>query len=143
MVSRRLLMEAAPRKGARPYHPRNAVGHRRQGDRVRRREFIAGLGAAVAPLAMWSLVARAQQPSRVRHVGVLMNAVKDDPGGLADVAAFRQGLAELGWVEGRNIHIEFRWPGADIERVGALGKRIGRAEAGRVACPLDAHNRHA
>jgi putative ABC transport system substrate-binding protein len=53
-----------------------------------------------------------------------MNAVKDDPGGLADVAAFRQGLAELGWVEGRNIQIEFRWPGADIERVGALAKEL-------------------
>jgi hypothetical protein len=61
---------------------------------MRRREFIAGLGSAAA----WPLAARAQQPERVRHIGVLMNVVKDDPGGLADVAAFRQGLAELGWV---------------------------------------------
>jgi len=87
---------------------------------MRRREFIAGLAGAAA----WPLVARAQQPNRMRHVGVLMNAVKDDPGGLADVAAFRQGLAELGWVEGRNIQIEFRWPGSDIERVEALAKEL-------------------
>jgi putative ABC transport system substrate-binding protein len=53
-----------------------------------------------------------------------MNAVKDDPGGLADMAAFRQGLAELGWIEGQTIQIESRWPGSDIERVGALAKEL-------------------
>src|SRR6516165_4498163 len=83
---------------------------------MRRREFIAGLGGAAA----WPLAARAQQPDRVRHVGILMNVVQEDPGGPADVMAFRQGLAELGWIEGRNIHVEFRWPGGDIDRVRAL-----------------------
>jgi ABC-type uncharacterized transport system substrate-binding protein len=88
---------------------------------MRRREFIAGLGSAVVarPLA-----ARAQQPERLRHVGVLMNVVQEDPGGAADVMAFRQGLAELGWIEGRNIHIEFRWPGGDIDRVQTFAKEL-------------------
>jgi putative ABC transport system substrate-binding protein len=85
-----------------------------------RREFIARLGAGV----VWPLAAWAQQPERVRHIGVLMNVVRDDPGGLADVAAFRQGLAELGWVEGRNIDIEFRWPGGDIERAQTFAKEL-------------------
>jgi putative ABC transport system substrate-binding protein len=78
---------------------------------MRKREFIAGVGIAAA----WPVLARAQQPDRVRHVGILMNVVQD-----ADVMAFRQGLAELGWIEGRNIHVEFRWPGGDIDRVQAL-----------------------
>jgi putative tryptophan/tyrosine transport system substrate-binding protein len=89
---------------------------------MRRREFIVGLGGAVA----WSLAARAQQPDRMRHVGVLMNVVQGDPGGSADVMAFRQGLAELGWIEGRNIDIEFRWPGGDIERIRTFAKELER-----------------
>jgi putative tryptophan/tyrosine transport system substrate-binding protein len=87
---------------------------------MRRREFIAGLGSAAA----WPLAARAQQGDRARHVGVLMNVVQEDPGGPADVTAFRQGLAELGWIEGRNIDIEFRWPGGDIERVQTFAKEL-------------------
>jgi hypothetical protein len=84
---------------------------------MRRREFVAGLSAAA-----WPLMARAQQG--LRRVGVLMNVVKDDPGGVADMTAFRKGLAELGWDEGRNIQIESRWPGGDIERVEALAKEL-------------------
>jgi putative ABC transport system substrate-binding protein len=88
---------------------------------MRRRDFIVGLGSVVAarPLA-----ARAQQPERVRHVGVLMNVIQEDPGGAADVMAFRQRLAELGWIEGRNIHIELRWPGGDIDRVQTFAKEL-------------------
>jgi ABC-type uncharacterized transport system substrate-binding protein len=88
---------------------------------MRRREFIAGLGSAVVarPLA-----ARAQQPDRMRHVGVLMNVVQEDPGGPADVMAFGHGLAELGWIEGRNIHVAFRWPGGDIDRVQTFAKEL-------------------
>src|SRR6266581_4628902 len=85
-----------------------------------RREFIAGLGSAAA----WPLVARAQRPDPVRHVGVLMNVIQEDPGGAAYVMAFRQGLAELGWIEGRNIHIEFRWPGGDIDRVQTFARDL-------------------
>jgi putative tryptophan/tyrosine transport system substrate-binding protein len=87
---------------------------------VKRREFIAGLGSAAA----WPVVARAQQPARMQHIGVLMNVIQEDPGGAADVMAFRQGLAELGWIEGRNIDVQFRWPGGDIERVQTFAKEL-------------------
>src|SRR5271170_7323743 len=87
---------------------------------MRRREFIAGLAGTAA----WPLAARAEQPNRARRVGVLMNVVQEDPGGPADVMAFRQGLAELGWIEGRNVHIEFRWPGGDINRIQTLAKEL-------------------
>jgi putative tryptophan/tyrosine transport system substrate-binding protein len=87
---------------------------------MRRREFIAGLGGAVA----WPLAARAQQPIRMRRIGVLMSLAKDDPRSLAELAAFRQGLAELGWVEGRTVGIEVHWPGGDIERAETLAKEL-------------------
>jgi len=87
---------------------------------IKRREFIAGLGSAAA----WPLAARAQQPERVRRVGVLMNVVQQDPSGRAEVMAFWQGLKELGWIEGRNIDIEFRWPGSDIERARTFAKEL-------------------
>jgi putative tryptophan/tyrosine transport system substrate-binding protein len=85
---------------------------------IRRREFVAGLGSAAA----WPLAAQAQQGAR-RHVGVLMNVAKGDSSGLAEVAAFRQGLAELGWVEGRTVGIEVRWSGLDL-RAEALAKEL-------------------
>ncbi len=86
---------------------------------MRRREFIAGLGGVAA----WPFTLRAQ-PGEMRRVGVLMSVVADDPGGSTDVAAFRQGLADFGWVEGRNIQIELRWPGGDIERAQAFAKEL-------------------
>jgi putative tryptophan/tyrosine transport system substrate-binding protein len=105
---------------------------------MRRREFISGLGSAAA----WPLVARAQQPQRLRHVGVLMNVVQGDPSGPAEVAALLRGLMELGWIQGRNIDVEFRWPGGDIERVNTFAKElvglrpdvlVGRSTPGTVA----------
>jgi putative tryptophan/tyrosine transport system substrate-binding protein len=79
---------------------------------MKRREFIAGLGGAAA----WPLTARAQQQAlpHQRRLGVLMGALPGDPGGQAEVGAFVKALAELGWVEGRNIAIAYRWSGADI-----------------------------
>jgi putative tryptophan/tyrosine transport system substrate-binding protein len=88
------------------------------------------------------LVARAQQPQRLRHVGVLMNVVQGDPSGPAEVAALLRGLMELGWIQGRNIDVEFRWPGGDIERVNTFAKElvglrpdvlVGRSTPGTVA----------
>src|SRR6516162_1218685 len=87
---------------------------------MRRREFIAGLGGAAA----CPLVARAQQADRVRHVGALMNGDPGDAVGQGDLTAFRQGLMELGWIEGRNIDIELRWPGGDVERAQAFAKEL-------------------
>jgi putative tryptophan/tyrosine transport system substrate-binding protein len=87
---------------------------------VKRREFITLLGGVAA----WPLAAHAQQAGGLRRVGVLMNVVENDPGGLVEMADLRQGLAELGWVEERNIHIEFRWPGGDIERAQTLAMEL-------------------
>jgi putative ABC transport system substrate-binding protein len=78
---------------------------------VRRRDFITLLGGAVAlPLA-----ARAQQPERMRRVGVLMNLTADDPEASARVTAFAQGLQQLGWTAGHNVRIDYRWGAVDAE----------------------------
>jgi putative ABC transport system substrate-binding protein len=77
---------------------------------MRRREFIAGFGGAAAA---WPLSVRAQQPDRMRRIGVLLPAAADDPVYQAWVGAFLQGLALLGWNIGRNVRIDTRWAGAD------------------------------
>jgi len=75
---------------------------------MRRREVIAGLaGAAVASPRS----ASAQQGERVRRIGVLMNLASDDPEAQARIAAFRQELQQLGWTEGRDVRIDYRWAG--------------------------------
>ena len=61
------------------------------------------------------LAARAQQPSGMRRIGVLMGSAESDGEGQAYVAAFREGLRKLGWTEDRNIRIEYRWAAADLE----------------------------
>jgi putative tryptophan/tyrosine transport system substrate-binding protein len=80
---------------------------------MRRREFLAGLGSA----ATWPVVAWAQQPERMRRIGVLMPGDADDPKSQARVGSFLQGLALLGWMVGRNVRIEYRWGGGNAERV--------------------------
>src|SRR5215471_9951787 len=77
---------------------------------MRRREFITLLGGATAA---WPVAARAQQPDRVRRVGVLMNLAVGDPEGEARIAAFVQALQRLGWSEGRNLRIDYRWAADD------------------------------
>ena len=79
---------------------------------MRRREFITLVGGA----ATWPLRARAQQAASVRRVGMLMDTTADNAEGQARVAAFRQQLREFGWVEGRNLQIDLRWSGGDVER---------------------------
>ena len=81
---------------------------------MKRREFITLLGGAAAarPLAV-----QAQQGDRMRRLGMLLALREDDPQGQARVAAFRQALSDLGWSEGRNLNIEWRWTGGDITRV--------------------------
>ena len=73
---------------------------------MRRREFITFLGGAAAA---WPVAARAQQPERMRRIGVLMNTAESNAAGQAQLAAFRQRLQELGWTEGRNVRIDVRW----------------------------------
>jgi putative ABC transport system substrate-binding protein len=80
---------------------------------MQRRDFLTLLGGAAAA---WPLAARAQQGERVRRVGVLMGFAEADPEAQARVQAFRQGLADRGWVEGRNLSIDVRWAGADTAR---------------------------
>src|SRR5262249_44727395 len=85
---------------------------RRRGDRMiaglRRREFITLLGGSAAA---WPLAARGQQDQRVRRIGVLMGLVASDPEAQSRVAAFQNGLQDLGWIKGRNIKVEYRWAG--------------------------------
>ena len=78
---------------------------------MKRRKFITLLGGAAA----WPLTARAQQPNRMRRIGVFMNLASDDAEGQARNAAFLQGLQEAGWAVGRNVRIEYRWGAGDPE----------------------------
>jgi putative ABC transport system substrate-binding protein len=80
---------------------------------MRRREFIAGLSGA----AVWPLAARAQQPERTRRIGALMALAADDPEAPVRVAAFAQGLQQLGWTVGGNVRIDYRWATVDAERI--------------------------
>ena len=82
---------------------------------IRRREFIGLLGgAAVTTLP---LAARAQQAERMRRIGVLMTTAANDPESKARIGAFLQGLQDLGWIDGRNVSIEARWPAGDPVRI--------------------------
>jgi putative ABC transport system substrate-binding protein len=81
---------------------------------MRRREFLGLVGSAavVCPLA-----ARAQQVDRVRRVGVLMNIVADDPEASGRNAALLQSLQQLGWTDGRNVRVDYRWGGGDADNI--------------------------
>lgn len=87
---------------------------------MRRRAFIAGLGSAAA----WTLAVRGQQGERVRRVGVLVGYEEDDPAARAWLSLFTQSLAELGWNDGRNLRMDIRWPGGDVDRARMLAKEI-------------------
>jgi putative ABC transport system substrate-binding protein len=87
---------------------------------IRRREFMAALGGAAA----WPLVARAQQGERVRRIGVLMSFDENDPIGKRNHSAFAQALGDLGWTDGRNVRIDLRWGGGDINRIRALAQEL-------------------
>jgi len=88
---------------------------------MRRREFITGLGGAAAA---WPLAAHAQQADRVRRIGVLAWGDGNDPVAEAFVFAFTQALVDLGWTNGRNVRMDLRWHGDDINRIGALAQEL-------------------
>jgi putative tryptophan/tyrosine transport system substrate-binding protein len=87
---------------------------------MRRRTFIVGLGGAVA----WPVTVGAQQSDRIRRVGVLMPGDENDPAPKTYVSAFAQELADLGWTDGRNARMDFRWAGADINRIRAFAQEL-------------------
>jgi putative ABC transport system substrate-binding protein len=87
---------------------------------LRRREFIAVLGGAAA----WPLATRAQQRDCIRRTGVLMGGGENDPVGKTRLSAFTQALADLGWTDGRNMRIDLRWAGGDINRIRALAQEV-------------------
>ena len=87
---------------------------------MKRRELIAGLGAAAA----WPMALRAQQGDRVRRIGVLMAGAASDPVYQSWVASIREALAKLGWMEGRNLQIELRFGEADVNRVRAQAAEL-------------------
>jgi ABC-type uncharacterized transport system substrate-binding protein len=86
---------------------------------IRRRDFIAGLGAAA-----WPMAARAQRDDRVRRVGVFISFAETDPEARAFAAAFRDGLQRLGWTEGRNIRLDYRWGAANVELMEQFAKEL-------------------
>ena len=79
---------------------------------MRRRKFFSLLGGAAAA---WPLAVRAQQRERMRRVGVRMNLASDDTEEQARLAAFHQGLQQLGWTVGRNVQIDYRWAAGDAD----------------------------
>jgi putative ABC transport system substrate-binding protein len=87
---------------------------------MRRREFIAGLASAAA----WPVVARAQQGDRMRRIGVLIPSDENDPMQKPRLSAFTQALADLGWIDGRNVRMDLRWGGAGINRIRALAHEL-------------------
>jgi putative ABC transport system substrate-binding protein len=91
---------------------------------MNKREFIALLGGATAsPFA-----ARAQQGGRIRHIGVLMPLDENDPVAKPQISAFTQALAGLGWTDGRNVRMDLRWHGYDINRIPVLAQELVRLQ---------------
>src|SRR5471032_1582378 len=77
---------------------------------MKRREFITLVsGAAAAFSFSWPLAALAQSADQVRRIGVMISLAENDPEAQANAAALRDGLAQLGWTEGRNIRTDYRW----------------------------------
>jgi len=106
---------------------------------MRRRTFITLLGGAAA----WPLAAGAQQGERARRIAVLMPGAADDPEYQARMTAFLQGLAQLGWLDGRNARIDIRWTAGDADRIRkyaaelvALAPDVILAPASAVTGPL-------
>jgi putative ABC transport system substrate-binding protein len=80
---------------------------------IGRRQFISSLGSAAVT---WPLAVRAQQPEQIRRISVLTNQAESDPRAQAELSAFAQTLQQLGWTDGRNVRIDYRWTSGDPNR---------------------------
>jgi len=98
---------------------------------MRRREFITLLGSAAAT---WPLAARAQQPDRMRLIGVLEGYAESDSAAQSNIAAFRHTLAKLGWTEGSNLRIELRWSAGNADRTRTFAKELVDLRADAILC---------
>src|SRR5215831_5244714 len=98
----------------------HAARPRRRDDRMRRRDFITLLGGAAA----WPIAARAQQAGRKRRIGVLMAYAENDREYQSHLAAFREELQKLGWTEGRNVQIDYRWAALDPELMRRFAREL-------------------
>jgi putative tryptophan/tyrosine transport system substrate-binding protein len=87
---------------------------------MKRREFISGFGSAAA----WPVMARAQQPQRMRRIGVLIAGGANDRGTQFNLAALREGLASLGWIEGRNLRMDLRFGADDPDYIRASAAEL-------------------
>ena len=95
---------------------------------MRRRDLVALLGSTAIA---WPLVARAQQPSQMRRIGVLSLLAETDSEAQVDDAAFRKRLTDLGWTDGRNIRVDSRWGAGNVGRVQMFAKELVGAKPGR------------
>jgi len=91
---------------------------------MRRREVIALVGGAAAVHVLGPFVVRAQQPDRMRRIGVLMGYIESDPDAKVLVRTFVEALAEIGWIEGRNLQIDLRWAAGDVEKMRSFAKEL-------------------
>jgi hypothetical protein len=99
---------------------------------MKRREFIKRLGGTAVA---WPLAARAQRAERMWRIGVLMAYGENDPEAKAQLSGFTQGLAELGWTDGRNIGMDVRWAAGNVDRV----RTARRRHSSDLAACADAH----
>jgi len=87
---------------------------------MKRRQFITLVGGAAA----WPLAARAQQPDRLRRIGVLSGFAEGDPQAQRNLAAFTKALQELGWADGRNIRVDYRSAAGNADRMRTFAKEL-------------------
>src|SRR5262245_17899228 len=111
---------------ARRYLPSRSSGH----PHMKRRDFITLLGGAVA----WPLAARAQQPERMRRIVFVHPLTESAPIIQARIAAFRQALERLGWIENRNIRIDDRYYGGDLDRIPTYTTELVRSAPDLIVC---------
>jgi putative tryptophan/tyrosine transport system substrate-binding protein len=97
------------------------AGKGRMAIHIRRRDVVIALGSVAAA---WPLVARAQQPERMRHLGILSSLAETDPEAQAWDAAFRKRLLELGWIDGRSVHIDYRWGAGSVDRMRLFARAL-------------------